>query len=286
MKQENAHKRLRPMRTIIVAGALLTGLSALVWIWRAALELPGTILATSANAGDLAHTIAPPTAHGDLAGTHSEAAAPDSTEEASSTTATPVFQDNPLSSLAAALQEKQAELDRKEKEIADAETRLEALRREIEDSLKRIESVRNEMSKLAGEAAVKRKQELGAWVKIYQSMKPEETAQIMAGLEKDFVLNLLDTMGAKKSSKVLRAMVQLDKGKALDPRKTLQEQISSGKTRGQRKRRILAAVPRVFIFFSSLGFDGMAVSARVTGFVAVWWDISRSPVWLPCLGIP
>ena len=185
----------------------------------------GTLLATQAHAGDLKAAIkAPdsrtedPTASAELEETseteHTEKPAP----------AGPLFQDNPLVSLSGALREKQAELEKREVAVAAREKQLLALQAELDETLKKTKAMRDEMDKLAGAAETKRKQELGKWISIHETMKPTEAAQMLAEMDDDFSLELLAMMETRKSSKILGELVKTNKVKATALAHRLEEQ--------------------------------------------------------------
>lgn len=168
------------------------GLAAVMTLILVCQPTVGTLLATPALAEE------------DVQGgqTHEEPAT-EGTAEEELTQLDPVFREDPLQSLADSLKSKQRELEEREKALEEKEARLEALRLEIEENLLRSQRVLSNMERLAGEADVKRRQEVKKWVEIYQKMKPEAAGQILQGLEPEFQLELLAQMDTSKAAKIL-----------------------------------------------------------------------------------
>ncbi len=117
-----------------------------------------------------------------------------------------VFTPDPLESVSSSLREREQELERRERAVADAEAQLEALRKEVEAALAQSRDVLAAMERTAGEADTSRKQELSKWVKIYQAMKPAQAGPVLAGLDQPFALQILSQMDPKGAGKILDAM--------------------------------------------------------------------------------
>ena len=196
-----------PWRTRAVTLGVLIGLGlALCLATLPAKWSLGTLFAQTgyANDGGGVESIAPPK------GTPEETADFD-----------PIFEPDPLESLADSLRRKQRELDEREKQLAEDERRLTALKKEVELELTQIERALGEMKRIAGDADARHKAELKKWIQIYQKMKPDQAGRLIMGLDSDFQLELLSQMETAKAAKILNVYPSdkaIELGRKLDRR--------------------------------------------------------------------
>lgn len=208
MIKEPKRKTFPIPRATIVSAVAVAALCGAFWLAELFGGVKGTLLATQAGAST-APAAAPQAEHATDAATETAAVA---TNDA--TSAGPLFQDNPLITLSTSLREKQAELDRREADLAAREKTLVALQAELDETLKKTQAIRDEMDRLAGEAEKKRKAELDKWIGIQATMKAPEAAQLIAQMDDDFALEVLGSMEIKKSSKILGELVKTHKPRA------------------------------------------------------------------------
>lgn len=166
----------------------------------------GTLLATQTRAEE--QTLPP----GGPATAQDSASKGDPAQQ-SGETQTDLFQNDPLVTLALSLQQKQVDLDQREKKTQAAEASLKVLRTELETRLSQLEEMRKslnaEMETFRAQVEAKRNKEAKKWVGIYQAMQPQAAAMVIETMMEDdpsFAIELLSQMEPKRASKILDAM--------------------------------------------------------------------------------
>jgi flagellar motility protein MotE (MotC chaperone) len=101
------------------------------------------------------------------------------------------------------LQERQARLDEREKQLAAQEEALRALQRQLEEKLATLGILRKEIGELIEAKEAFEEKRFEHLVKVYEGMKPEEVASLIQRLNEDTAVKLFYQMKKKKVSQVL-----------------------------------------------------------------------------------
>lgn len=145
-----------------------------------------------------------------------EAAASQSepTEQAATEPA-PVFADEPFDpqtmtkadyELLQQLAKRRAELDQREKDLADRAAMLEAVQQQISTKVGEQQKLKADIEKLAGSGQDAGSIKYRRLVKIYESMKPEEAARILEKMDGEVLLEVVTRMGERRLAPILAQM--------------------------------------------------------------------------------
>lgn len=104
-------------------------------------------------------------------------------------------------------------LDNFEKELDLRANMVEASAKKLDDKIARLEKLQATTEKLLAEYRQEDANKLGSMVKIYESMKPKDAAEIFNQMDMPIMLDIADKMGPKKLAGILAKM---DKKKARD----------------------------------------------------------------------
>jgi len=106
----------------------------------------------------------------------------------------------------AELREARQLLQEREQKVAQREMELKTLREEVDKKLAELEQRRTELAQMLtekDEAETRKAKELG---KMYEKMNPIKAAEVIASLEKDLAVSILEGMRAKSAGKILAGM--------------------------------------------------------------------------------
>jgi flagellar motility protein MotE (MotC chaperone) len=101
------------------------------------------------------------------------------------------------------LQERQARLEEREKQLAAQEESLRALQQQLEEKLATLAMLRKEIGDLVEAKEAFEEKRFEHLVKVYEGMKPEEVASLIQRLNEDTAVKLFYQMKKKKVSQVL-----------------------------------------------------------------------------------
>ena len=129
---------------------------------------------------------------------------------------------------ATALDAREAALDQRAAVAATAEA-------EIAEELARVEAIRTEVLNLVNRAEIASKENVGSLARMVDAMKAKEAAPMLAGMNEDVALEILQKLKPKQAAKILGAM-EPKKAQTLgdrftlvpDPRVTLSGGIATG----------------------------------------------------------
>jgi len=109
-----------------------------------------------------------------------------------------------------ALQERNAEIDKREEKVEEREDRLAFLKKEVRDMLQKYIKIKEEMDLKESEQVKAQKTEeekrITRLAKIYQAMKPKEAATRIKKMKKTTALGLLRRIKEKQAAKILSNM--------------------------------------------------------------------------------
>ena len=88
------------------------------------------------------------------------------------------------------IENKSRELKKREEELRIKEVRLEALETKVRKDLEKIEKSISESKEQMGLQDEKTKENVGALIKVYSSMKPEEAANLVEAIDEDLALKI------------------------------------------------------------------------------------------------
>ncbi|HEY1095658.1 MAG TPA: hypothetical protein VGF14_00285 [Alphaproteobacteria bacterium] len=124
----------------------------------------------------------------------------------------PQFSDEELSVLQS-LSERRKQLDQRERDLEQRDKLLQAAEKKVEQKVAELNALKGEMEKLLGQQQQAASQSTKQLVRIYESMKPKDAANIFNDMEGDILLKIIGTMSERKSAPILAAM---DPAKARD----------------------------------------------------------------------
>jgi flagellar motility protein MotE (MotC chaperone) len=101
------------------------------------------------------------------------------------------------------LQERQARLEEREKQLAAQEEALRALQQQLEEKLATLARLRQEIGELIAAKEAFEEKRFEHLVKVYEGMKPEEVASLIQRLNEDMAVKLFYQMKKKKVSQIL-----------------------------------------------------------------------------------
>jgi flagellar motility protein MotE (MotC chaperone) len=105
-----------------------------------------------------------------------------------------------------ALAARRDQLDRREKDLDQRETLLQAAEKRVNDKVAELEGVRGELLKLIDKRNQEDDSKLKSLVRIYESMKPKEAAQILQEWDADKLVELISRMKEAKVGPILASM--------------------------------------------------------------------------------
>jgi flagellar motility protein MotE (MotC chaperone) len=101
------------------------------------------------------------------------------------------------------LQERQALVEEREKQLATRETELRLLQQQLEEKLATLSLLRKEVGELIQEKAAFDEKRFEHLVKVYEGMKAEEAASLIERLHEDTAVKLLYQLKEKKVGQIL-----------------------------------------------------------------------------------
>jgi flagellar motility protein MotE (MotC chaperone) len=104
------------------------------------------------------------------------------------------------------LAKRRAELDQREKDLADRAAMLEAVQQQISTKVGEQQKLKADIEKLAGSGQDAGSIKYRRLVKIYESMKPEEAARILEKMDGEVLLEVLTRMGERRLAPILAQM--------------------------------------------------------------------------------
>ena len=111
------------------------------------------------------------------------------------------------------LSSRKEELDKWQQEFETKQNLLSATSEELDKKILQLTDLKSEVTKLIGVYDNETKNKISNLVKIYEAMKPQEAAKIIANLEMDLIIKVIDNM---KQAKVATIMANLSPEKARD----------------------------------------------------------------------
>jgi flagellar motility protein MotE (MotC chaperone) len=97
-------------------------------------------------------------------------------------------------------------LDSREKDLQTREALIKAAEQELDRKYQELDTIRGEIKGLLKEQSEEEQKRIGALVKIYESMKPKEAANIFHTLDSDILVEVMTQMSERKLAPVLAAM--------------------------------------------------------------------------------
>ncbi len=104
------------------------------------------------------------------------------------------------------LAESRGKLDQREKELITREALLQAAEKELDRKYQELAQLRGEIEKLLQQQSEEEKERITSLVKVYEGMKPQDSARIFDTLDLDVLLSVMGQMSERKMSPILAAM--------------------------------------------------------------------------------
>lgn len=97
-------------------------------------------------------------------------------------------------------------LNQREAELAAREALIGAAEQRMDARVAELRELRHSIEELVGKYNDQERKELKSVVKIYESMKPKDAAEILEKLDLPILLSIVDAMSERRSSAILAAM--------------------------------------------------------------------------------
>lgn len=197
MKSHANLKRLHLLFLVIALGVLFKLVIAL-----GPFVMGGTFRLTPPEvlAGDQKETPSPTT-------TVAKAAAPAQKENSpAAPTTTKVDKGTGAAESYAFMQQKEAELKRREEQLASKEQYLSKMEKEVEQKLKELMAVQKEIHVYRAEKDETQNGRVRSLAKIYGTMKPKEAAKLLENLDEKLVMSVISTMSSDEAAGILSNM--------------------------------------------------------------------------------
>jgi flagellar motility protein MotE (MotC chaperone) len=104
------------------------------------------------------------------------------------------------------LAKRRAELDQREKDLADRAAMLEAVQQQISTKVGEQQKLKSDIEKLTGGGQDAGSMKYRRLVKIYESMKPDEAARILEKMDSQVLLEVVTRMGERRLAPILAQM--------------------------------------------------------------------------------
>ncbi len=104
------------------------------------------------------------------------------------------------------LAKRRAELDQREKDLADRAAMLEAVQQRITTKVGEQQKLKSDIEKLTGGGQDAGSMKYRRLVKIYESMKPDEAARILEKMDGEVLLEVVTRMGERRLAPILAQM--------------------------------------------------------------------------------
>lgn len=104
------------------------------------------------------------------------------------------------------LAERRDALDARERTIDQREALLQVTEQRIEQKIGELQTIKKELQTLLGEAKADQQTQLESLVKIYETMKPKEAANIFEAMENKGMIDIISRMKETKTAPILAAM--------------------------------------------------------------------------------
>jgi flagellar motility protein MotE (MotC chaperone) len=119
-----------------------------------------------------------------------------------------------LQSLAARLEAKDLELQKKEADLADKEKRLKSLEEELLKKENELNDIKSTITQRLEDVKKSEDENLTSLAKIYSSTKPKSAAEIIAKMDTDKAVQLFLRMPSMTAGKIMAALGKIDAEKA------------------------------------------------------------------------
>lgn len=104
------------------------------------------------------------------------------------------------------LARRRAELDQREKDLADRAAMLEAVQQQVTTKVGEQQKLKSDIEKLTGGGQDAGSMKYRRLVKIYESMKPDEAARILEKMDGEVLLEVVTRMGERRLAPILAQM--------------------------------------------------------------------------------
>ncbi len=104
------------------------------------------------------------------------------------------------------LEQREAELKRKEKEIQQRQEYLQQMEKDIEKKLLELTAIQKEIQNFRNEKEANQNAKIRSLAKIYETMKIKEAAKLLENLDEQLVVNVISVMNTDAAANILANM--------------------------------------------------------------------------------
>lgn len=105
------------------------------------------------------------------------------------------------------LSERRDALDKRERELEQREAMLRAAEKRFDEKVAELEGLKTQLRSLVDQRSKDEEERLRSLVRIYETMKPKEAAQILEKLDLDVVVGVIGRMKENKVAPILASML-------------------------------------------------------------------------------
>ncbi len=105
------------------------------------------------------------------------------------------------------LSERRESLDKRERELEQREAMLRAAEKRFDEKVSELEGLKTQLRSLVDQRSKDEEERLRSLVRIYETMKPKEAAQILEKLDLDVVVGVIGRMKENKLAPILASML-------------------------------------------------------------------------------
>jgi flagellar motility protein MotE (MotC chaperone) len=108
--------------------------------------------------------------------------------------------------MATTLEQKDAELRRKEQRLQEQEQYLSQMQKDVEQKMQELISIQKEIQAYRHEKAESKNANIRSLAQIYGSMKPKEAAKLLENMDEKLVVTIISTMKSNEAAEILSTM--------------------------------------------------------------------------------
>lgn len=117
------------------------------------------------------------------------------------------------------LQQRKAELDLREKELAELEEELQKQKVELDKRIQQLEQTRDQIAQILKDRVQMDQEKVTKLVELYSNMKPKQAAEIIGSLNEDLAVEVLAKMKKKNAAEIMN-LLPPDKARVLSEKYT------------------------------------------------------------------
>lgn len=104
------------------------------------------------------------------------------------------------------LQQRKAELDLREKELAELEEELQKQKVELDKRIQQLEETRDQIAQILKDRVQMDQEKVNKLIELYSNMKPKQAADIIGSLNEDLAVEVLAKMKKKNAAEIMNLL--------------------------------------------------------------------------------